>query len=44
MKQYEAPEMTKIEFITESVLDSSIISPDNTKDPVELGPAIDIFG
>ena len=44
MKRYEAPEMIKIEFVTERVLDSSIITPDNTKDPVELGPSIDIFG
>ena len=45
MKQYEAPEMIKIEFLTESILDGSILPPDeNAKDPVELGPSIDIFG
>ncbi len=44
MKLYETPEFVKIDFLTEDVLGSSIIDTDNTKDPVELGPAIDIFG
>lgn len=44
MKQYEAPEMIKIEFLTESILDGSIITPDENGDPVVIGPAIDIFG
>jgi hypothetical protein len=44
MKRYEAPEMIKIEFVTERVLDSSIITPDENGDPVVIGPAIDIFG
>lgn len=44
MKLYEAPEVIKIEFVTEDILDSSIIDSDNTGDSVELGPAINIFG
>ncbi len=44
MKKYEAPEMIRIELMTENILDGSIIDADNEKDPVELGPPIDIFG
>jgi len=44
MKHYEAPEAIKIELLTEDILDTSIIDTDNNKDPVELGPSIDIFG
>lgn len=42
MKTYEAPDFIKIEFFTESILDGSII-PGGVQDPVEIGPAIDIF-
>ena len=44
MKKYEAPEMIRIEFMTESILDDSIIDAGTEKDPVELGPPLDIFG
>ena len=44
MKEYSSPEMVRIVLLTEDVLDSSIITPDAEKDPVELGPPIDIFG
>ena len=43
MKAYEAPDFTKVDFITEQILENSIIDPEN-KDAVDLGPAIDIFG
>lgn len=44
MKAYEAPEVIKIEFMTENILDGSIVEAGTDKDPVDLGPAINIFG
>lgn len=44
MKQYIAPELVKIDFLMEDVLGDSIIDPGDVKDPIEMGPAIDIFG
>ena len=44
MKKYESPEMIRIEFATESILNNSIIDAENAKDPVEVGPPINIFG
>ena len=44
MKQYIAPELVKIDFLMEDVLDNSIIDAGDVDDPIEMGPAIDIFG
>lgn len=45
MKQYEAPDFIKVEFITEDILDNSIIDPSEGlgDGSVELGQ-IPLFG